>query len=67
MLLGAASAVDVKESQPIFSGDPTSIMFGIRLYQAYGEAGLTAENLTTAIRNHFEELKKAGLIENHLR
>ncbi len=67
LLLGAASAVDVKEGQPIFSGDPTSIMFGIRLYQAYGEAGLTAKNLTTEIRNHFEELRKAGLIEDHPR
>ncbi|MFI6698967.1 SpvB/TcaC N-terminal domain-containing protein [Streptomyces sp. NPDC050509] len=67
VLLGAASAVDVKEGQPIFSGDTTSIMFGIRLYQAYGEAGLTAENLTTEIRNHSEELRKAGLIENHPR
>ncbi|QES51452.1 hypothetical protein DEJ50_30015 [Streptomyces venezuelae] len=57
----------MKENQPVFSGDPTSIMFGIRLYQAYGEAGLTAEKLTMEIRNHFEELRKAGLIEDRPR
>ncbi|MEU3062887.1 SpvB/TcaC N-terminal domain-containing protein [Streptomyces subrutilus] len=63
VLLGAASAVDVKENQPVFSGDPTSIMFGIRLYQAYGEQGLTVENLTKEIVNHLSELQKAKLVE----
>ncbi|MDI2124976.1 SpvB/TcaC N-terminal domain-containing protein [Yinghuangia seranimata] len=63
VLLGAASLVDVKEGQPVFSGDPTSIQFGIRLYQAYGE-GLTAADLDREIRSHIAELVRATLIDS---
>ncbi|MFF9851012.1 SpvB/TcaC N-terminal domain-containing protein [Streptomyces litmocidini] len=67
VLLGGASAVDVKENQPLTWADTTAITFGIRLYQAYGEKGLTVDDLNTQIRNHIDELRRAGLIEDHPR